>query len=156
MTAITKETTIESAAPPAARRRPSIPLILLGVAAVAGGVWGWRRIDFARHHVTTDNAQLDAHITPVAARMQGFVARVAVEDNQRVRAGDTLVQLDDRDLRARLVQAEAELSAAQATLGGRRQTGQAVAQRNVSEAEVGSAAANVAAAEATLRKATAD
>jgi len=155
MTAVTSDADLAAPAR-AARGRIPYPLLLLAVAAIAGGIWLWRRYTFARHHVTSDNAQLDAHITPVSARVQGFVAKVSVEDNQQVRAGDTLVLLDDRDSKARLRQAEADLRAVHATLGGRRHTGQAIAQRNASEAAAAGAAANVAAAEATLRKATAD
>jgi len=128
----------------------------LGLATLAGAGWGWRRLSFVRHHVTTDNAQLDGHITVIAPRVQGFIARVLVEDNQRVNPGDTLVVLDDRDFRARLAQAEAELQSAQAAVGSRRREGQAPAQRAASVATAAGAEAAVAAAEATLRKASAD
>lgn len=67
----------------------------------------------------TDNAYVRADITAIAAKVQGYVAEVAVDDNQRVRAGDMLFRLDDRDYQARLAQAEAAVSLAQAQLTGR-------------------------------------
>ena len=48
-------------------------------------------------HETTDNAQVDGHITVISPRVQAFVAQVRVDDNQQVKQGDTLVVLDDRD-----------------------------------------------------------
>src|SRR5437016_14583653 len=93
-----------SPAPAATARRGSkgVPLIIgVILAALAVGYAG-RAILHGRHHVTSDNAQLDGHITQVAPKVQAFVDRVLVEDNQRVKAGDTLVVLDARDLRLRL------------------------------------------------------
>src|SRR5258706_12806413 len=106
-----------------AKRRSPAPLVILGLAAVAGAVFGWRRIEFARHHVTSDNAQVDGHITGVAPRVSAFVGRVFVDDNQAVKAGDTLVVLDDRDLRIRLQQTEADLRSAEAAIGNPRPVG---------------------------------
>ena len=68
--------------------------------------------------MSTDNAQVDGHITPIAPKVQAFVARVLVDDNQHVKAGDTLVVLDDRDLKVRLQQAEADLASARAATAG--------------------------------------
>jgi len=139
----------------AARRRP-LPLLLALAGVIALAAWGWHRYQFARVHVETDNAQVDGHITPVAPKVQAFVARVLVEENQHVRAGDTLVVLDDRDLRVRLAQAEADLASALATVGSRERPGQARAQLSWSEAQAQSAQAAIASAEAAYRKAAAD
>lgn len=62
----------------------------------------------------TDDAQVEAHVANVSARTQGQVKRVLVEDNQEVKVGDVLVELDDRDQKARLAAARADLAAAQA------------------------------------------
>ena len=62
--------------------------------------WGVKRYLYSRHHVSTDNAQVDSHITFIAPALAAFVSRVLVDDNQHVKAGDTLVVLDDRDLRS--------------------------------------------------------
>ena len=62
---------------------------------------GARAIWYARTHVSSDDAQVDGHITPILPRLGGFVVQVRVRDNQQVRAGDTLVVLDDRDYQAK-------------------------------------------------------
>src|SRR5438874_1822443 len=62
----------------------------------------------------TDDAQVEAHVANVSARITGQVKRVLVEDNQDVKVGDVLVELDDRDQQAKLAAARADLAAAQA------------------------------------------
>src|SRR5881394_1995581 len=98
-------------------------VVLLGLLAI-----GVRRWWFGRSHVSTDNAQVDGHIVPILPKVGGYVAEVRVEENHNVKAGDTLVVLDDRDLRARLAQTEADLAALLATVSSRTRVGQAVAQ----------------------------
>ena len=153
MTHIAADTAVAPVVP--ARRKP-LPLLIVGVALVVGAVWGFRRWSFGRSHIETDNAQVDGHITAVAPKVQAFVSRVLVEDNQAVHAGDTLVVLDDRDLRVRLTQAEADLANALAAGGSSRRPGQAQAQLAASEAQAQSADAAVQSAEAGFRKASAD
>ena len=79
-------------------KRRRLPLLILGVLVLVLGVWGGRRYLYYRHHVSTDNAQVDGHITLIAPRIGAFISRVMVDDNQHVASGDTLVVLDDRDL----------------------------------------------------------
>src|SRR3954465_12104609 len=134
----------ESEPAPAVKRR-RLPLIIVGVIVLVLAGWGVRRYLYSRHHVTTDNAQVDAHITFIAPRIAAFVSRVLVDDNQHVRAGDTLVVLDDRDLRVRLEQAEAELRAAESEVGSRGQAGEAKAQFQVTRAQAASVQASVTA-----------
>ena len=80
------------------------------IVAVAVGGWFWMR----RGRVSTDDAQVDAHVTPIAARVGGTVAEVAVADNQAVKAGDVLVRIDLRDYEVALARARAELADAEA------------------------------------------
>ncbi|HWA58975.1 MAG TPA: HlyD family secretion protein [Gemmatimonadales bacterium] len=143
-------------APAPARARRPLPLIILGVIVTVVAVVGIRKFIFAQSHVETDNAQVDGHITPVAPKVQAFVAQVRVEENQHVNAGDTLVVLDDRDLTVRLDAAEADLAAAVAAAGSRGRSGQAVAQFAASQAQAASQDAAVISAEAAARKAAAD
>jgi membrane fusion protein, multidrug efflux system len=141
---------------PAPRTGSKRPFLILGILVLALAAWGLRTWLFARSHVTTDNAQVEGHVTPVAPKVGGFVARVFVDDNQPVEAGDTLVLLDGRDWQVRLQQAEADLAVARAMAGSRSRAGQAQAQLAANRATAGSAEANIASAEAALRKAAAD
>jgi membrane fusion protein (multidrug efflux system) len=68
----------------------------------------------------TDDAQVDAHIVPIAARVGGTVASVPVRDNQSVEAGDLLVAVDPRDYQVALDKAKAELADAEAALAAAR------------------------------------
>ncbi len=144
------------AAPRAGAIRKRLPLVLVGAVAIAVAIWAGRKYVYSLSHVSTDNAQLDGHITIIAPKVQAFVARVLVDDNQHVKAGDTLVVLDDRDLKVRLQQAEADLESARAATGGAGRTGQASAQLSWSRAQRASAEATVASAEATYQKTAAD
>jgi membrane fusion protein, multidrug efflux system len=145
-----------TASAPARSGRRRLPLLVLGVIVLALGIWAMQRYLYSRHHVSTDNAQVDGHITVIAPRISAFIGRVLVDDNQHVKAGDTLVVLDDRDLRVRLEQAEAELRDAQATVGTRGTAGQAQAELQATRAQAASAAATVSAAESDYKKAAAD
>ena len=62
---------------------------------------------------STDDAQVDGHITPVAAKISGRVGKVLVLDNQPVKAGELLVQIDPADYQAALDQAKAALALAE-------------------------------------------
>ncbi len=59
---------------------------------------------------STDDAQVDAHIAPISARVSGTVTAVNVDDNLRVKSGDVLVQLDPKDYQVALAQAKANLA----------------------------------------------
>jgi membrane fusion protein (multidrug efflux system) len=62
---------------------------------------------------STDDAQVDGHITPMASKVYGRVAQVLVDDNQAVKAGQVLVKIDPRDYQAALEQAKAALTLAE-------------------------------------------
>jgi membrane fusion protein (multidrug efflux system) len=62
---------------------------------------------------TTDDAQVDGHITPMASKVYGRVAEVLVDDNQPVKAGQVLVKIDPRDYQAAVDQAKAALALAE-------------------------------------------
>ena len=87
--------------------------ILIGVVvlvAIGVGVWWW----IAAGRESTDDAQVDAHITPIASRVGGTVLHVPVEPNQEVEAGAVLVEIDKRDYEVALERARAELADAEA------------------------------------------
>ena len=79
--------------------RRTVGMAVLVVALVAGAVWGFGRWRYSRTHVSTDNAQVDAHIVPVLAKVGGYVREIHFDDNQTVQRGELIVVLDDDDLR---------------------------------------------------------
>src|SRR5213080_400618 len=105
-------------------------VVLLGLVAV-----GVRRWIYSLSHVSTDNAQVDGHIIPILPKVGGYVIEVRTDENRSVKAGDTLVVLDDRDYTARLAQAEADLAVALAGVSNRARVGQAEAQVAQANAE---------------------
>ena len=68
---------------------------------------------YYHNRVSTDDAQVDGHITPVASKVYGNVAEVLVNDNQQVKAGQVLVRIDARDYQAKVAQARAALALAE-------------------------------------------
>ena len=92
---------------PGARVRIGVGLALVAVAAL---LW-WLH---ARKFEDTDDAQVDGYITAVSSRVPGTVLRVLVEDNQPVKQGDVLVELDAADLEVAAAQARAAVAQAQA------------------------------------------
>jgi membrane fusion protein, multidrug efflux system len=100
---------------PTPRRR-----ILIGAAVVivlaAVLAFGVPQIVLAINTVSTDDAYVNGHVTFVAARVRGQVARVLVDDNNRVRRGDLLVQLDKEPFQVAVAQKKATVDVAQADL----------------------------------------
>jgi len=113
-----------------------VPIILI-VVLVVGAIFGIKEYIYYKHFDTTDDAQIDGDISPVVARVGGYVKEIRFVDNQHVTAGDTLVVLDDRDYRIKLEQADADLSSVKAQVG-------------VSQSHVGSMQANVPPAQANV------
>jgi len=101
------------------RQRPKAgrALLALAAAAIVIGVLAWILM---RGRVSTDDAQIDAHILPVAARVGGTVLAVEVEENRLVEAGTVLVRLDPTDFEVALRRAEADRAAAEAALAAAR------------------------------------
>src|SRR5882762_7087308 len=132
-----------TAARPKSSRRTVF--MIMGVILLGLVIFGVRKWWFGRSHVSTDNAQVDGHIVPVLPKVGGYVVEVRVDENQSVKAGDTLVALDDRDFRARLAQTDADLAALLATVSSRTRVGQA-------EAAVAQAQANASKARADLAR----
>jgi len=84
--------------------------IVVAVLVLVAAVFWWR----ARGRESTDDAQIDGHITQIASRVAGTVLKVPVDNNFRVKAGDLLVQIDPRDYEVAVARAKAELADAQA------------------------------------------
>jgi membrane fusion protein (multidrug efflux system) len=94
-------------------RRPWV-LALLAAAAVVGIGGGVAYYLYALSYESTDDAFVEGHVVAVSPRVAGHVVKVYVSDNQWVKEGDLLAELDPRDFEARLAAAEASLAAARA------------------------------------------
>jgi membrane fusion protein (multidrug efflux system) len=120
-------------------------LVLIGVLVVfVARDWDWWRGSAARQ--VTDDAYLQADLTPLAAKSPGYVRSVMVRDFQRVKAGDLLVEIVDDDYRAALDQAEASVDAASAAIQNIEQ------QKLLQQALVKQAEATVQATEADVTR----
>ena len=143
---------------PSSRKKFVLPVV--GVLVLAALFWAFNHFSYSRSHQSTDNAQIDGHIVPVLAKVGGYVKSVRAVENQPVKMGDLLAELDDADYRLRLAQANADYQGAEAVSGGAGMPGQAEAQvlsasgqRAVLEAQVISARASSRKAEADLARA---
>jgi membrane fusion protein (multidrug efflux system) len=93
------------------QNRVRIGIGIVFLLALGAGVWAWS----TSGRESTDDAQMDAHLTQMAARVGGTVTKVAVDDNQLVEAGALLIELDPRDYQVAVDKARAELADAEAT-----------------------------------------
>jgi membrane fusion protein, multidrug efflux system len=139
-------------AKPAPGGRTVIVRIILSIAAVLALGAGINRWMWNQTHVTTDNAEIGGDVVPALARVAGYVSTVAVDDNQAVKAGDLIVQLDDREQKAKLAQAEADYAGALAMAGDKSRPGQADAQLAAARAQVVQAEANATRARSDVER----
>ncbi len=132
--------------PPPARGKGLvfIVLALVGIGLIAAAVLYWLH---ARHFESTDDAFIDAHTSQVSPQIGGRVTAILIQDNQLVAAGQTLIEIDPRDMQVRLMEAQAQqaqtaasLEQVRATLAVRQSDlGQADANTRVAEADLGQA-----------------
>ena len=94
----------------------AIALVVIAGLAYAGYTV-WQQLSRVE---STDDAQVDGTITPVSSRISGHVAAVLVGDQQEVKAGDVLLELDKKDFQVALAKAQADLADAEAALEGAR------------------------------------
>lgn len=126
------------------RRHPLaiiVGLVVVALLAVAGYIYWQRNI---HPYESTDDAFIDTRQFPIAPKVSGYVAEVAVGDNQHVKAGDLLFRIDPRDYQTALEQEQAQIDSAQAAITG--YDAQIAAQR----AQIDQAKAEVAQAEAAV------
>ena len=119
-------------------------LLAGGLVALVAAQWDWW-VGAARWQ-TTDDAYLTADLTPLAAKVPGYVRRVVVHDFQKVKAGDLLVEVVDDDYRAQVAQAEGNVASAQATAET------IVQQKQLQIASIAEAEATIHASEADLTR----
>jgi membrane fusion protein (multidrug efflux system) len=144
--AVATEVPAKGAGGPRRRR-----LILIAAAAIiVGAALGGYYWAFVAPYESTDDAFVEADVTSISPQVAGRVLRVPVSDNQEVRKGDVLFEIDPSDYQTKLDQAQAELNAS------RGRADQAVAQLSVDRAKVEQEKAGVAAADAEAKRAEAD
>jgi membrane fusion protein, multidrug efflux system len=116
-------------------------IVVAAVLAVVS-LYGVRHLRFVLAHVETDDAQVEGDISPVLPRVSGYVTRVLVRDNERVVAGQPLIEIDAHELDLKIASAQAALKSAEASEATTRaalanaQAAEAVAQANEAVAGV--------------------
>lgn len=98
------------------RRTAAVATLMIVIAGAAGFAHAWWTV--GRFIETTDDAYVGGNITAIAPHVAGFIDDVMIQDNQQVKAGQPLIQLDPRDFRIAFVHAEATVIARQADLAG--------------------------------------
>jgi membrane fusion protein (multidrug efflux system) len=96
---------------------PAKKYILFGILAalvIGVGIYGWNWWQYSQSHESTDDAHIDGHISPVIPRVDGYVANVYVNDNERVKKGQVLAVIDKSEYQINVKHAEAALVAAKA------------------------------------------
>jgi membrane fusion protein (multidrug efflux system) len=125
-------------------KRVALGLALtLGIAAV--GDFGYSYLTTGRYLESTDDAYVKADSTIVAPKVSGYIAKVLVGDNEKVRAGQVLAKIDDRDFKTALDQARADVAAAEAAVRN------VDAQLELQQPIIEQGTADIAAAEANLK-----
>lgn len=143
----------EPTSPVRTRRVRILSSVMFACVALAGillVLYAWRLPPFASAIESTENAMVRGQVTIIGPQLSGYVVDVPVHDFQFVKAGDLLVQLDDRIYKQRLAQAIAQLQQEQAALANNLQ------QRNSAEATIAQRQAAIGDAKAQADKARAD
>jgi membrane fusion protein (multidrug efflux system) len=155
----TQEQKISAVPPAAAPAAPAAPaaqgpnrrvLIVAAIVALAAIGIGGRMWYRSHYYVETDNAYVAGHVTPVSSRIAGVVTKVLIEDNQLVKEGDVIAELDPFDQGVRVEQIQAQIASA------KQQVVQADAQIVQVQAQASAAAAQVAQSQAQLVRANQD
>lgn len=138
-------------APPQRKKGRKLKILLAaaGVLIVLAAVTFYY-LRFVAPYESTDDAFIDGYLTLISSRVPGQISDLRVTDNQKVKAGDVLVEIDPRDYESSLSLAQADLAAA------RSQLSKAQSQVEVSEAKVAQAQAAVIAADAEAQRASDD
>jgi membrane fusion protein (multidrug efflux system) len=123
-----------------AKKKNKVLPIVLGLLIIAGAAFGITEYRYASKHVDTDDAQIDGDISPVVARVGGYVKDINFEENTKVTQDEVLVTLDDRDFKIKLEQAQAGQVGANAGVG-------------VTQAQIVATSANTSTARANIEAA---
>jgi len=133
-------------------KRPGV-LLIAAIVLLLIIIFGGREYLYARSHESTDDAFIDGHIVEISPRVAGHVTKVYVNDNQEVKEGDLLAELDPRDFQARLDQAKGQLAAAEGRESAA--TANVALTRKTSSAGIQQASSGVTAAQSGVQNAEA-
>lgn len=122
------------------RTKKIISYIITLAVIIIAGIWVASKFIHLGDVEFTDNAQVERQIVPVNSRVQGYIKDIRFKEYEPVKKGDTLVIIDDADMRLRVAQARADYQ-------------NALAGRTVADSSVGVASANVAVSEASISEA---
>ena len=90
------------------KKNPAKKIVLIAVLLIAG-YFSFKKIYFSVTHETTDNAQIETQIVPILPRVSGYVKTIDLKDYDSVNKGQLVVELDDAELQAQLMEADADL-----------------------------------------------
>ncbi|MDG3583726.1 MULTISPECIES: HlyD family secretion protein [Galbibacter] len=131
--------------------------IIIGALIVIGIIYGAYKFVHSLSHEETDDAQIEANMNPIIPHVGGYIEKVMVTDNDRVKKGDTLFIINDQDYQVKLEQAKAALAAAESQLVvAQASVGSYKANVQTSTAQVSSAKGNIETAEIKLWRAEND
>jgi membrane fusion protein, multidrug efflux system len=125
---------------PRSRKETFRRFLMAGAAVAVLAAAGWYSWDYwtvGRYLVSTDDAYVQADNTTIAPKVSGYLTEVAVGDNERVKAGQVLARIDDRDFKVALDQAKADVAAAEAAVTSKQ------AQLDVQQAVIAAAKATI-------------
>ncbi|MGD8115570.1 MULTISPECIES: HlyD family secretion protein [unclassified Vibrio] len=129
-------------------KRKKAPLIatalMLSLGLLGSGYW----FSYGQYFESTDNAYLQGDITTISPKVSGYIVQSYVSDNQQVKQGQLLVQIDDRDYQAALAQSQAHLVVAKSSVKN------LIAQQTLQRSQINQAASRVDSAQAEYDRAT--
>ncbi len=135
--------------------------VVIALVLTVGAYFGWHWLQERRNYETTDNAALEGDLLPVTSQVEGVISKLTLQENDPVKAGDILLEIDSRPFDIALKEAEAKLAVARRRAealkaGISLSATQAKAQATQASGGVGQASADISAAEALLSAAEHD
>src|SRR5437660_8743202 len=89
-----------------------LPVVVLAIAGIGGWYW-WEVLRFRQ---STEDAYVQSDVSVISPKVEGYIKKVKVADNQAVAEGAILFVIDDRDFKTKVAQAEAAVATAEATI----------------------------------------
>ncbi len=139
---------------PVGKKPNTAGIIVFIVVLAAASVYGYRAYVFGQNHITTDDAYITSHVVQITPQVSGSVNKIYVNDNDHVKQGQLLAQIDDSTYLAAVAQAQADLAQAEAAAKG---AGEGVGLTQASgSAEIAQAQGGVSQAQSAVAAASAD